>query len=45
MQPDVMDALVEKGYRGIVIAGTGLGHVNKPLYLPSSAPSRRASTW
>jgi len=32
MQPDVMDALVEKGYRGIVIAGTGLGHVNKPLY-------------
>jgi len=32
MQPDVVDALVEKGYRGIVIAGTGLGHVNKPLY-------------
>ncbi len=20
------------GYRGLVIAGTGLGHVNKPLY-------------
>ena len=32
MQPDLVDALVEKGYRGIVIAGTGLGHVNKPLY-------------
>ena len=32
MLPDVVDALVEKGYRGIVIAGTGLGHVNKPLY-------------
>lgn len=32
MQPDVVDALVEKGYRGLVIAGTGLGHVNKPLY-------------
>lgn len=32
MQPDVVDALIEKGYRGIVIAGTGLGHVNKPLY-------------
>jgi len=32
MQPDIVDALVEKGYRGIVIAGTGLGHVNKPLY-------------
>ncbi len=32
MNPDIIDAMVEKGYRGIVIAGTGLGHVNKPLY-------------
>ena len=32
MQPDIIDSLVENGYRGIVIAGTGLGHVNKPLY-------------
>jgi len=32
MHPDIIDALVEKGYRGIVIAGTGLGHVNKPVY-------------
>lgn len=32
MHPDIIDALVEKGYQGIVIAGTGLGHVNKPLY-------------
>ena len=32
MRPDLVDALVEKGYKGIVIAGTGLGHVNKPLY-------------
>ncbi len=32
MKPDVMDALIETGYRGIVIAGTGLGHVNKPNY-------------
>ena len=32
MKPDLVDALVERGYRGIVIAGTGLGHVNKPLY-------------
>ena len=31
-QPDIIDALVDRGYRGIVIAGTGLGHVNKPLY-------------
>ncbi|MCK4858681.1 MAG: Glu-tRNA(Gln) amidotransferase subunit GatD, partial [candidate division Zixibacteria bacterium] len=32
MHPDVIDALVEKGYKGIVIAGTGLGHVNKLVY-------------
>jgi glutamyl-tRNA(Gln) amidotransferase subunit D len=32
MHPDVVDALVEKGYHGIVVAGTGLGHVNKPLF-------------
>ncbi|MEC9072304.1 MAG: Glu-tRNA(Gln) amidotransferase subunit GatD, partial [Myxococcota bacterium] len=32
MQADVIDALVERGYRGIVIAGTGLGHVNRKLY-------------
>ncbi len=32
MQPDIIDSLVDSGYRGIVIAGTGLGHVNKPLY-------------
>lgn len=32
MMPDIIDALVDNGYKGIVIAGTGLGHVNKPLY-------------
>lgn len=32
MKPDVMEALIDCGYRGIVIAGTGLGHVNKPTY-------------
>ncbi len=32
MNPDIIDAIVDRGYRGIVIAGTGLGHVNKPLY-------------
>ncbi len=32
MQPDMIDALVERGYRGIVIAGTGLGHVNRKVY-------------
>ncbi len=32
MQPDVIDGLVDAGYRGIVIAGTGLGHVNRAIY-------------
>ena len=32
MQPDVIDSLVEAGYKGIIIIGTGLGHVNKPIY-------------
>lgn len=32
MHPDIIDSLVERGYKGIIIAGTGLGHVNKPIY-------------
>jgi glutamyl-tRNA(Gln) amidotransferase subunit D len=32
MQPDVIDAVVEKGYKGIIVAGTGLGHVNRLIY-------------
>ncbi len=32
MRPDIIDSLVDNGYRGIIIAGTGRGHVNKPLY-------------
>jgi glutamyl-tRNA(Gln) amidotransferase subunit D len=32
MKPDIIDSLVDNNYRGIIIAGTGLGHVNKPLY-------------
>jgi glutamyl-tRNA(Gln) amidotransferase subunit D len=34
MQPDMVEHFIDKGYHGIVIAGTGLGHVNKPLYEP-----------
>ena len=30
--PDIIDGLSAIGYRGMVIAGTGLGHVNKPIY-------------
>jgi glutamyl-tRNA(Gln) amidotransferase subunit D len=32
MKPDIIYSLIDNGYRGIIIAGTGLGHVNKPLY-------------
>jgi glutamyl-tRNA(Gln) amidotransferase subunit D len=32
MMPDIIDSLIDNDYKGIVIAGTGLGHVNKPLY-------------
>ena len=32
MKPDVLDAMVEAGYKGIIIVGTGLGHVNKEIY-------------
>lgn len=32
MKPDVIEMLIDNGYRGIVIAGTGLGHVNKANY-------------
>ncbi len=34
MQPDIIESLIDNNYKGIVIAGTGLGHVNKPLYEP-----------
>ena len=32
MHPDTIDTLVDLGYKGIIIVGTGLGHVNKELY-------------
>ncbi len=32
IKADILDALVEAGYRGIIFVGTGLGHVNKDLY-------------
>jgi glutamyl-tRNA(Gln) amidotransferase subunit D len=32
MSPDILDAMIDKGYEGIVFVGTGLGHVNKELY-------------
>ncbi len=41
MQPDIIDALVDCGYRGIVIAGTGLGHVNRKIY-PALERAHRA---
>ena len=41
MKPDVLDAMIEKGYRGVIIAGTGLGHVNRLIY-PALARAREA---
>ena len=32
MKADVIDAMVDAGYKGIIIVGTGLGHVNKEIY-------------
>ncbi len=32
MKPEIIDAMVDMGYKGIVIVGTGLGHVNRELY-------------
>lgn len=32
MKPDTLDSLIDNGYKGIIIVGTGLGHVNKELY-------------
>lgn len=32
MKPDIIDSLIDNDYKGIIIAGTGLGHVNRPLY-------------
>lgn len=32
MKSDTLDALVDVGYEGVIIVGTGLGHVNKELY-------------
>ena len=41
MQPDLIDALIQCGYKGIVIAGTGLGHVNRKVY-PALERARNA---
>lgn len=41
MKADIVDSLIESGYRGIVIAGTGLGHVNRLLY-PALERAREA---
>lgn len=32
MDPNIMHSLIDMGYKGIVIVGTGLGHVNRELY-------------
>ncbi len=32
MRPDMLDAMVDLGYHGVVIIGTGLGHVGTDIY-------------
>jgi len=32
MHRDVIESMVDNGYKGIIIAGTGLGHVNRKIY-------------
>jgi len=32
MKSDILESLIDAGYKGIIIVGTGLGHVNKELY-------------
>mgnify|MGYP006295330381 CR=1 FL=1 len=32
MAPDIVESLIDNNYKGIVIAGTGLGHINKEVY-------------
>ncbi|MHA1685679.1 MAG: Glu-tRNA(Gln) amidotransferase subunit GatD [Candidatus Heimdallarchaeaceae archaeon] len=32
MKPDILEAMVDLGYHGIVIIGTGLGHVGTDMY-------------
>ena len=32
MQADALDSMIDNGYKGVIIVGTGLGHVNKDLY-------------
>ncbi|MHA1975038.1 MAG: Glu-tRNA(Gln) amidotransferase subunit GatD [Candidatus Hodarchaeales archaeon] len=32
MNPDILHSVIDKGYHGVVIIGTGLGHVSTELY-------------
>ena len=32
MKPDVLESLIDRGYKGIVWNGTGLGHVNRGMF-------------
>jgi glutamyl-tRNA(Gln) amidotransferase subunit D len=41
MHADVVDSLIDCGYKGIIIAGTGLGHVNRKIY-PALERAREA---
>lgn len=34
MNPDILDSMVDRGYHGVVIIGTGLGHVGTDMFPP-----------
>ena len=34
MNPDILDSMVDRGYHGIVIIGTGLGHAGTDMFPP-----------
>ncbi|OGQ89196.1 MAG: glutamyl-tRNA(Gln) amidotransferase subunit D [Deltaproteobacteria bacterium RIFOXYA12_FULL_58_15] len=41
MHPDLLESMIDLGYKGIIIAGTGLGHVNRKIY-PALEHAKRA---
>lgn len=32
IEPEIIESLIDRGYKGIVLAGTGLGHIPRKLY-------------
>jgi len=41
MQVEIMTSLIDMGYKGIIIVGTGLGHVNRDCILLLNMPGKK----